>query len=318
VLRTAVTNPETRGMATTADVVLAVNDYAIVGHVGDSRTYLIRGNRIHQLTEDHTVAAEMRKTGNWTADDPTKKRFETILTRAIGMQEYIPVDLFHMELAPNDKLLLCTDGLTSYLQPPELLELSKKAMLERLPAELIRIAKERGGHDNITAVLVGVESATPQTEALDALKKGEVLGRVSLFRYLAYPELIKVLGLVKLKGFQPGQVLIQEGSMGDELFVIASGGVNIQRSGQLLASRGPGQFLGEIGFFNNIPRTASVQASVDTATLAFTRRDLLSLLRKEPAIAVKFLWAMSQELSYRDGGTPPTLPDFELPFSPDL
>ncbi len=333
VLRLGAQDATLRGMATTAAVVLVAHDHAILANVGDSRIYLIRAGKIHQLTEDHTVAAEMKRQGIWNEKEAGKSPYSSTLTRAIGMQEYVPVDILQLELMTGDRLILCSDGLTAYVKAPELLELGQKMEVEKLPAEFVRIAKERGGHDNITVISVMIETDMPRTEALDALKKGEVLGKVPLFRYLTYPELLKVLSLVKVREFQPGDRVIEEGSMGDELFVVASGTIEILKNDQAVATRGKGEFLGEIGFFNNIPRTATVRATQPATVLAFSRKDLISMLRKEPAISVKFLWAMSQELSYRINQTtrdladarsgtskveaPRTLPDFELPFVPE-
>src|SRR4051794_13059540 len=89
----SISDPTKRGMATTVDALLISHDQAFLAHVGDSRIYLIRQGRIHQLTEDHTVAAEMRKQGTWTEEEARKSPFAHTLTRAIGMQQYIPVDI---------------------------------------------------------------------------------------------------------------------------------------------------------------------------------------------------------------------------------
>jgi serine/threonine protein phosphatase PrpC len=333
VIRLGSSDATLRGMATTTSVALVAHDHAIIANVGDSRVYLVRAGRIHQLTEDHTVSAEMKKQGLWNEKEAGKSPYSSTLTRAIGMQEYLPIDILQVELVTGDRLILCSDGLTAYVKAPELLELVQKTDVEKLPADLVRISKERGGHDNITVIGILVETDMPRTDALDALKKGEVLGKVPLFRYLTYPELLKVLSLVKVREFKSGERVIEEGSVGDELFVVANGVIEILKNGQAVATRGKGEFLGEIGFFNNIPRTATVRATQPATVLAFSRTDLISMLRKEPAISVKFLWAMSQELSARisqttraladakaeknDTSGPRTLPDFELPFIPE-
>jgi serine/threonine protein phosphatase PrpC len=320
-------DPKKRGMATTAATALIAYDHAILAHVGDSRIYLIRKGRIHQLTDDHTMAAEMKRTGLWTDEKAKRSPYANTLTRAIGMQESVQVDLLQVELTPGDRLLLCSDGLTSYLDPSELLLFTQKSDLTTVPSEMIDLAKNRGGHDNISVITLSVEADMPRSDALDALKKGEVLGRVPLFRYLVYPELIKVLSLVKVRQFRASEQVIQEGTHGDDLFVIAQGELEVVKGGQVVATRKSGEFLGEIGFFNNIPRTATVLAKGASTTLVFSRRELLSLLKKEPSIAVKLLWSMGQELSRRVSQTTQdlaeakafkpegiTLPEFELPF----
>jgi serine/threonine protein phosphatase PrpC len=292
-----------QNMSTTLEALLLAGDFAFLGHVGDSRAYLLRSGRVHQLTEDHKLGVEMVKTGMWTAEQARKNPNSRVLTRAVGIQSYVQPDVLTVELTPGDLFLLCSDGLADYFAPAQLAEYAGKHELAELPRQFIEFAKRSGGHDNITAVVVRAEGAragaATSDAALDALRKSEILGKVPLFRYLSYAELIKVLGLVRLRKFAPGTALIREGATSTEMFVLTQGEVDVLKGGQKITRKGRGDFMGEMGLFDNAPRSASVVAAEPTVAMVIERQDLLTLLRQDAQIAVKFLWALNQEMNQR-------------------
>jgi serine/threonine protein phosphatase PrpC len=146
-----------KGMGTTLDVVLVADGEAFVAHVGDSRTYLIRSGSVAQVTTDHTVAEVLVIEGKLTAEEARLSPLRTILINAIGVSPEVGVELAHIRLRRGDRILLCSDGLHDYF--PSDVELGDvlsgndaAAGLERV----VNMAKERGGHDNITGVLIEV------------------------------------------------------------------------------------------------------------------------------------------------------------------
>ncbi len=145
------------GMGTTLDVVLVAGREAFVAHVGDSRTYLIRDGKAAQLTTDHTVAEVLVIEGKLTIEEALVSPYRTVLVNAIGVAADVGVEMAHLQLREGDKLLLCSDGLHDYF----LVEQEIADMLGADPAvdaiaKMIDAAKERGGHDNITGVVVTV------------------------------------------------------------------------------------------------------------------------------------------------------------------
>jgi serine/threonine protein phosphatase PrpC len=128
-------------------------DEALIAHVGDSRTYLLREGLLTQLTEDHSVAETMRRAG--TMDDATAavSPMRSVLSNAIGVTPTVTVDLLAVALQPGDRLLMCSDGLHDYFTREEVgLHLTGRAPTIGL-ARLIEQARARGGHDNITGVV---------------------------------------------------------------------------------------------------------------------------------------------------------------------
>jgi serine/threonine protein phosphatase PrpC len=145
------------GMGTTLDVVLIAGPEAFVAHVGDSRTYLVRDGRSSQITTDHTVAEVLVIEGKLTIEEAQVSPLRTILVNAIGVSADVGVEMAHVTLKREDRLLLCSDGLHDYFPIEEEIaqKLSADAPGDALK-DMVELAKTRGGHDNITGVAVHV------------------------------------------------------------------------------------------------------------------------------------------------------------------
>ena len=288
-----------KGMCTTTVVALFLGDYAVLAHVGDSRVYVYRGGQVHQLTEDHKYAVEMVKKGILTAEEASRSPQGNVLTRAVGLYPAIQVDTLQLEVMNGDSVLLCTDGLHNYAQKNDL-----KTMFEhetsKVTSELITFAKQKGGADNITAVLIKIDDGKPaQDEVINVLKKTEIMGKIPVFRYLSYQELTKVLSIAHVAGFKKGTPIVKEGEPSGDMFIVAFGMVSVLKSGVKVAERGKGEVFGEMGIFDNAPRSATVQAESDVSVISLKRKELLGLLRQDSSIAVKILWALNSELNTR-------------------
>ncbi|TAL25272.1 MAG: serine/threonine-protein phosphatase [Nitrospirae bacterium] len=153
-----------KGMGTTMVALLVRDNKAYICHAGDSRLYRIRGNSIEQITEDHSLAAEEIRRGTLTREQARNYSLKHVITRAIGINADITCDCRVENIMSGDIFLLCSDGLSGMLEDAELLDIIKGSppplakdeggLLEEGCARLIRRANEKGGHDNITAILV--------------------------------------------------------------------------------------------------------------------------------------------------------------------
>jgi serine/threonine protein phosphatase PrpC len=151
------TESDKQGMGTTLDVVLVAGAEAFVAHVGDSRTYLVREGRSSQITTDHTVAEVLVIEGKLTIEEAQVSPLRTILVNAIGVSADVGVEMAHVTLKRGDRLLLCSDGLHDYFPVEE--EIAQRLSAEKpgdALAEMVELAKTRGGHDNITGVAIHV------------------------------------------------------------------------------------------------------------------------------------------------------------------
>lgn len=150
-------DPTHKGMGTTITVMAVVHNIAILGSVGDSRAYLVRGTRTWQVTEDHTLVQLQMKAGLITAEQAKNSPRGNVITRAVGPREYVQVDTYVVPVQPGDRYLLCSDGLHGYLETHEIAPVVTGATLGESCQRFIDIANQRGGKDNITCVMVEIE-----------------------------------------------------------------------------------------------------------------------------------------------------------------
>jgi serine/threonine protein phosphatase PrpC len=157
-----------QGMGTTLDVVLVAGAEAFVAHVGDSRTYLVRDGRSSQITTDHTVAEVLVIEGKLTIEEAQVSPLRTILVNAIGVSADVGVEMAHVTLKRGDRLMLCSDGLHDYFPAED--EIAQRLSAEKpgeALAEMVELAKTRGGHDNITGVAIHVIAVDPVPGAIN-------------------------------------------------------------------------------------------------------------------------------------------------------
>ena len=151
------TEEDKNGMGTTLDVLLVSGAEAFIAHVGDSRTYLIREGRAAQLTTDHTYAGVMVIEGKLTVEEAQVSQLRNILVNAVGVSAEVGVEMAHLELRRDDRLLLCSDGLHDYFPgDTEIAERLAFADPGQGLTTLVDTAKNRGGHDNITGIAIHV------------------------------------------------------------------------------------------------------------------------------------------------------------------
>lgn len=286
-----------RGMGTTLVALVACGRNAVLAHVGDSRVYLFRNDRAHQLTEDHTMVQEQIKRGLITKADAATAENRNVITRAIGVQRSVAVDTLVTELVPGDLYLVCTDGLHGYLGDDELPALLGQEK-QRLVDLLVDLALQRGGKDNVTAIVIAVEGGRGE-ETADVEGRTEILRRIPLFQHMTYKELLGILGVARGRQFQAGQAIIHEGEAGDELFVIFRGKVEVRKGGMAIATLRAGGHFGEMGLVDQAPRSATVTAVEETSAISIDRENLLKLMRRDSLLAVKLLWSFVQVLSAR-------------------
>jgi PPM family protein phosphatase len=296
--------PEKRGMGTTTSALLIAGDRGFIAHVGDSRVYMVRAGQVVQLTEDHSLINELIRRGRITRenlDDSPYKAYKNAVTRAVGVYETVQGDTLDFEILPGDQFLLCSDGLHAYLTEDQILEFLKAdADLATLPQRLVDHANAGGGHDNITAVVVRVEGVPAVDRAEEMARKVEVLRRMPLFRHLIYKEILRVLNVTTVREFAPGEEIIKEGTPGDEMFILLRGKIRLHKNDAFITHLDAGAHIGEMALVDRRqPRSASATAEERSRLLGLKRRDFYEIIRKEPQLSVKLLWAFTQVLAER-------------------
>jgi protein phosphatase len=152
--------PELRGMGTTLTAVLVHAGKAHVVHAGDSRCYMFRDGLLRQLTEDHSWIAEQLKSGTISEAEARSSKFRHVITKSIGFERDIDADVKSVPVSQGDCFLLCSDGMSNYVEHGELERIVAMTWYRRLPQQLIELANDRGGDDNIT-VVVGLVANVP-------------------------------------------------------------------------------------------------------------------------------------------------------------
>ena len=159
VFRSSQEKEEYRGMGTTVVAVYFGDSNPAVAHVGDSRLYRIRSRKIEQFTEDHSVVWEQYREGLLPKEALSASPLKNIVTRALGMNPMVDVDVQELEVQKGDQLLLCSDGLSDLVRDDELLQTVEEASgeLDQGCRRLVQMANQRGGKDNITVLLIKIE-----------------------------------------------------------------------------------------------------------------------------------------------------------------
>jgi protein phosphatase len=143
-------------MGTTLTTLLFHGARACLAHVGDSRAYLYRDGRVEQISEDHSWINEQVKAGFLSEEEARGSKFKHIITRSVGFERDVSVDTLSVPVLMGDCYLLCSDGLSNYVDEDELARLLSTHYYSHLPGILVELANERGGDDNITVILVYV------------------------------------------------------------------------------------------------------------------------------------------------------------------
>ncbi len=148
------TNEDYEGMGTTAVVAIAANSFAYIAHAGDSRAYKKSNDELIQLTKDHSIVQRMVENGEITPEEAADHPSKHIITRALGVDIEIKTDFCQEPFCDDDLLILCTDGLTNFVKPDDILRLTSDGCYYKFADRLVNLANQNGGGDNITVVVL--------------------------------------------------------------------------------------------------------------------------------------------------------------------
>lgn len=154
---TSIDDPECKGMGTTLTAALLRDHQLTIAHVGDCRAYLLHNKTLKQLTVDHTLVQQMVESGNLTAEETSHHPQRNILTRALGLPEFVSPDISSYSVRPGDTLILCSDGLHGFVDEHQMVELLNLAQTPDQHADaLVAQALAAGGQDNVTVLIAHI------------------------------------------------------------------------------------------------------------------------------------------------------------------
>ncbi len=286
--------PEHTGAATTLTVLLVDGACAAMGHVGDSRLYMLRDGRLEALSNDHSVANELLRAGFIGPDEARRHAFRRVLSRCLGPQRSVVVDTLCVHLAPGDTFVLATDGLNDVLDDVGTVEeILSQEDLEVAASRLIEEANLRGGRDNATVVVVEISdaSADPRVVAADLLRG------VAPFGGLDMAARSRVVGAGTVKTWPTGATLLKEGKSLGGLWLVLSG--SVCWSGAASAELDPGDWFGETALLKDIACPATIVAKTPVTVFRLPAEQWAKLARRRPLLALSVLQRLAFSLLLR-------------------
>jgi PPM family protein phosphatase len=272
-------------MATTMAVAMITNTHAHIAHVGDSRVYLFRDGRLRTLTEDHTLAMLRYKQGRMSLEEYQTSPLRRKLYQVIGAGRDLDVDLAEVELADDDVLVLCTDGVHRFVPPKDMIKaLSRKASMAEIAQAIVLRARQKGGDDDASLALLRVASEV-RSGQLDAI--AAILERLFLFRDLSETERQVIAPYLDKHEYAAGDVLFAEGDMGESFHVVVEGEVKITRASSHLVNVKAGGHFGELCLARPAVRSATVTAVEPTTTFELHRDRFQEVVRRRPAMGAR-------------------------------
>ena len=167
----------TGSMGTTMVAAAVSGTQLTIANVGDSRAYLVRAEAATQITRDHSLVAEQVASGVITAEEARTSNYRNVITRALGHRPKVDVDVFEIDLLPDDRVVLCSDGVHGHVELEEVAAITLKQGPQEASQELIDLAMERGSTDNVTAAVLWFDPATEEVVAATAESPAQ--GRLS-------------------------------------------------------------------------------------------------------------------------------------------
>ncbi len=310
-------DPELSGMGCTLTVLLVSGSKGAMAHVGDSRLYLQRDGATWQLSRDHTMAADMVRRGLMTPEAMRDHHYSNALSRALGMQEFVDSDKLILDILPDDRFLLCTDGLTNKIEGlAELNTFLGSEDLPSIPGQLVELANKRGGEDNITVVTIAATASHEEQAKLGAFALGvrsglSILRELEPFKGLRFVDFVRIYNIARAIDVDAGNVVYEAGHDLTGVYVPVTGSYVLEGDGRD-QKIGPGDPIGLTSLL--VPRKArrKMTATESGRIIWIHGEDLMELAQRRLRLGVRVLSSLSRLLSeelQRHGHSLKEIPD---------
>lgn len=288
---------ELAGMGSTVVLALLGGDRAFLAHVGDSRAYLLRDQSAMLLTEDHSLLFELVRQGRLTHQSAARFPMKNVVTRALGMRGAVEADTLELALLPGDRLVLCSDGLHTYVDDERLARMGCDGALDTVVDRLVQYALVAGGADNVTVVGIDVKGIDRDPESV-RLRDARVRS-LPVFQELNASEFLHLMAACDHRRLSAGEVVFSVGDIGDGMYGIVEGAVEIRNGERSIQRFGPGTHFGEMSLLEDRARQVSAVAAEDTDLFVLTRRTFQGLMAQSPSVATRLLKQLVLMLAQR-------------------
>lgn len=273
------------GMGTTLTMLLIVDNQAVMAHVGDSRLYLYRQGALHHLSNDHTLFNQMLSNPD---SDTLDQGASNALTRVVGYQPGVLVDTLLFELRPGDRCLLCTDGLSNCFRDDAQAAGLISGKVDKLPERLLQHALDRGGNDNITAVIIEMETHQVSDDAAEAEEQLDLIADVPLFSQLSLARHLAITEIADIREYLAGTPVLKKGQVCDGLHLVIDGLLKLTNGNDSrILSRG--SVFGEASLVRSKKSPVEIVATQDSQALVISRQEFERLLIRRPKLGRRLL-----------------------------
>jgi serine/threonine protein phosphatase PrpC len=285
-----------RQRASSAVAATVVDRFAYIAHVGDVRAYLYRDGELRCLTSDDTLAMLQLERNEITLSEYSTSPFRHTLTQALGVSQVLDVHTAEVRLQSADIILLCSNGLTRMLKDPVIHQVirSHSLDLEKVSQVLVERACSNGSQDNVSVVLFQVTSSE-KTEPM-AVNVVDVVQQAYFFNRLSPTQWLAVAPYLEEISVQAREVIYDVGEPGDEIFILASGTVLLEREDGSTREISPGQHFGAVCLANPSARTERAFASSEAHVFSFSRRALSKIVTYKPGLGARISLTLSEVL----------------------
>ncbi|MBO4710560.1 protein phosphatase 2C domain-containing protein [bacterium] len=296
-------------MGTTLTALLVIDSTGFMVHAGDSRLYMIRAGEVSQLSTDHTLINDYRRQfGDYSGVFDAK--FSGILTKAVGIQEYVEPEKLTFAILPEDKYLLCSDGLYNGLEcdipdfggtldAPFEDTLKEKERLKNAMRVLTDVVYKNGAPDNVSMILVSAFSTDEEevTGTREFLKKFDKIRSIELFKDLEYRELLAVMAQVEIRTYNKYDIISKTLAADRELFIILEGKVSALKGKKLLKTFRSGDHIGDVAFLSGEMPAYNLFLDKTSSFLVIKKSAFDKIVAEEPIIGVKLLTQLATVLA---------------------
>lgn len=296
-------------MGTTLTALLVIDNTGFMVHAGDSRLYMIRSNEVTQLSTDHTLINDYKKQfGDYSGVFDAK--FSGILTKAVGVQEYVEPEKLTFAILPEDKYLLCSDGLYNGLgcdtpdfngifdTPFEDTQKEKERLKEAMRS-LTDVVYKNGAPDNVSMIFVSAFTMDEEevTGTREFIKKFDKIRSIELFKDLEYRELLAVMAQVEIRTYNKYDVISKMSAADRELFIILDGKISALKGTKLLKTFRSGDHIGDVAFLSGEIPTYNLFLDKTSSFLVIKKSAFDKIVAEEPIIGVKLLTQLATVLA---------------------
>ena len=272
---------------------------AITGHVGDTRMYLKRDEKLYPLTRDHSFVNEMVSRGALSAEEALHHPMANVLTRAVGPQANVAADTNVLDIYEDDLFFLCSDGVSKGVDEPGMLTALGAPTLKAACQVIVDAANAAGGDDNATVVMARVRESTgmhhPYREAVE--EKIRTLASLPVFAGLDPSELAAVVSVAGQRSVAKDEVISRAGLKSEQFYVLVRGRVSLRLMGAEVLDINVGKVFGDVEMFVGKPALMEAVAVESSEVLTFARAHLEDLFLRDAPLGVKLLWRFTTALS---------------------